>query len=335
MMSPVAAPWRLAICDDARWILGTGFLITPRFALTCAHVLPENHGDLWVQCGGTGTSPTRAHPSSLAETRPADVALLELDEPLEGITPAAPGPVEPPSAGTLLEAFGLPRKGRVREAASNGHQPDAGGAPKTPGAGVETGIWVPVRVNGEDLTGQRIQLSSRSPHAVPFQHGFSGGPVIEPQSDLVVGMLSHTQPAQPLSLMIPIRTLVDCSPVLRAILLPPTPADREFNEGLAALRSGNSPPRSLPSVRSVPGIRRTPMSGATSHSPPCAGSGRAPMRLATSRTSPGWWNRPPASPRPGPTCAPSGRSSRRTTIAPGAGVKAPPRSRNSAVRSLW
>jgi hypothetical protein len=106
---------------------------------------------------------------------------------------------------------------------------------------VETGIWVPVRVDGEDLTGQRIQLSSRSPHAVPFQHGFSGGPVIEPQSDLVVGMLSHTQPAQPLSLMIPIRTLVDCSPVLRAILLPPTPADREFNEGLAALRSGNYP----------------------------------------------------------------------------------------------
>ena len=241
MMPPVAAPWRLAICDDARWILGTGFLITPRFALTCAHVLPENHGDLWVQCGGTGTSPTRAHPSSLAETRPADVALLELDEPLEGITPAAPGPVEPPSAGTLLEAFGLPRKGRVREAASNGHQPDAGGAPKTPGAGVETGIWVPVRVDGEDLTGQRIQLSSRSPHAMPFQHGFSGGPVIEPQSDLVVGMLSHTQPAQPLSLMIPVRTLVDCSPVLRAILLPPTPADREFNEGLAALRSGNYP----------------------------------------------------------------------------------------------
>lgn len=242
MMPTLTAPWRLAVRNDARTVLGTGFLVAPGLALTCAHVVAKNRtGPLWVQCGGPGTRPARVHPSGLTATQTADVALLELEDPVTDIAPATPGPAEPPPVGALLAAFGFPRLSTARGSARPERQPDGGDAADGRGRSVETGIWVPVRVDGYDLTGERIQLTSGNPHGVPVQPGFSGGPVIDPQRDLVVGMISHALAGQPASLMIPIRSLAACSPELRAILMPGALADREFSQGLAALESGNYP----------------------------------------------------------------------------------------------
>jgi S1-C subfamily serine protease len=242
MMPALTAPWRLAVHNDARTVLGTGFLVAPRLALTCAHVVAKNRsGDLWVQCGGPRAVPARVHPTGLTATQGADVALLELEAPVDDIAPAIPGPAEPPPVGALLAAFGFPRMSTGRGSASRERRAGGGGVADDPGRAVETGIWVPVGVDGYDLTGERIQLTSRSPHGVPVQHGFSGGPVIDPQSDLVVGMISDALAGQPTSLMIPIRILAACSPELRAILMPGALADREFSEGLVVLDSGNYP----------------------------------------------------------------------------------------------
>ena len=241
-MPTLTAPWRLAVTNDAHTILGTGFLIAPTLALTCAHVVTKNRtGALWVQCGGPQASPARARPRGLTTTQVADVALLELDDPLDGIAPATAGPTEPPAVGALLTAFGFPRIGNARGSSGRASHPDGGGVADGHGRGVETGMWVPVRVDGYDLTGERIQLTSSTPHGAPVQHGFSGGPVVESHSDLVVGMISHVLAGQPTSLMIPIRSLAACSPELRAILMPGALAGREFSEGLAALESGNYP----------------------------------------------------------------------------------------------
>ena len=242
-MTPAfTAPWRLAVHNDARTVLGTGFLVTSRLALTCAHVVEKNRsGALWVQCGGPRSAPARVHPSGLTTPPGADVAVLELEDPVDDIAPATPGPAEPPPAGALLAAFGFPRLSNGRGFPGPERHSGAGGGADGPGRVVETGIWVPVRVDGYDLTGERIQLTSRSQHGVPVQHGFSGGPVIDPQGDLVVGMISHALAGQPASLMIPIRSLAACSPELRAILMPCALADREFSQGLAALESANYP----------------------------------------------------------------------------------------------
>lgn len=231
---PGRAPWRLAVLNDARIILGAGFLISPELALTCAHVVAnytaaDRAAPLRVQCGGADSRliPARVH--DLPGDGEPDVAVLELAQPVTGIAPALPGPAEPPPMGSLLAAFGFPRMHRAREPEE---RPAAG-------ALVETGIWVPVSVDGFDLAGQRIQLTSRNPQGMPVQRGFSGGPVIDPDGDLVAGMICHALPGYPMSLMIPIGTLSDVSPQLRASLRPRIPAEREFGQGLAALQAGN------------------------------------------------------------------------------------------------
>jgi S1-C subfamily serine protease len=219
-MPPVMAPWRLLVLADPRTVLGTGFLISPELALTCAHVIQASQPEsLWVQFGGPGARSTRARLRDLPATRQADVAVLQLDEPAKGIPPAPLGPVEPPPVGALLEAFGFPRAGD--------------GAPDG------TGIWAPVLVDGYDMAAERIQLTSSSPNGLPIQAGFSGGPVIDPQSDLVVGMISNAWAAQRIALMIPIRTIAACSPELGAVLLPRVLADSEFNQGISALGARN------------------------------------------------------------------------------------------------
>ena len=74
MMPALTAPWRLAVHNDARTVLGTGFLVAPRLALTCAHVVAKNRsGDLWVQCGGPRAVPARVHPTGLTVTQRAGV----------------------------------------------------------------------------------------------------------------------------------------------------------------------------------------------------------------------------------------------------------------------
>ncbi len=219
-MPPSPAPWRLLVRSDAGRVLGAGLLISRGQALTCDHVVQKSRpGSCWVQFGGTAAGKSRAHPTDLPAAARADVAVLSLQEPARGIAPALPGPAEPPPVGTLLSAFGFPETGSDSADAA--------------------GIWVPVLVDGYDMAAAQIQLTSRSPHGLPVKVGFSGGPVIDPQSTQVVGMIASAWAAQRIAMMIPIRTIAACSPELRAILLPRILADQEFGRGIAALAARN------------------------------------------------------------------------------------------------
>jgi S1-C subfamily serine protease len=220
VIHPSEAPWRLLVHGDAGQVLGAGFLISAELALTCDHVVRKNKASsCLVQLGGSGAGRASARQIRLPAAGRADVAVLRLDEPARGIGPAPAGPAEPPPAGARLEAFGFPGGGGGLAAAA--------------------GIWAPVLVNGYDLAAQQIQLTSHSPHGLPVTRGFSGGPVIDPQSALVVGMVASVWDAQRISMMIPIHAIAACSPELRAILLPRAPVDREFSRGLELLARRN------------------------------------------------------------------------------------------------
>lgn len=230
---PVAAPWCLRLRDSVE-VLGTGFLFTPRLALTCRHVLADARGDVHADLAGPGAWSSRAEPETRqvpqGEYAPPggdpgsgpDVAVLRLDSaaPLAG---APIGPPEPPTFGTLVVAFGYPL----------GYQ--WGDEPENPG------IWARLIVDGPDKAGGRYWLQSQHPHGHPVVPGLSGGPVIDPASGLVVGMITGTSVDQRTALMIPVGMLAASHPDLLEMLRPGVTADPVFRGGLEALAAGNYP----------------------------------------------------------------------------------------------
>ena len=227
-LTPPAAPWRLRISDPRQQrILGAGFPIAPQLALTCWHVVADQ-SDIWVDAGGPAGWRGLAHsdqPGSHGSPG-ADVAVLRLARSAPD-GPAAPmGPAESPPTGTVLLAFGFPQFGRTPAA--------------RPSATAENpGIWTRVVAEGFDHHAERVWLTSQSPQSLPVQRGFSGGPVLDPRTGLVVGMTAVAADRQPVALMIPVATLAACDPQLRRILLPDTIADPDFTQAIETLGAGN------------------------------------------------------------------------------------------------
>jgi Trypsin-like peptidase domain len=219
-----AAPWRLRLRDgDSQQVLGTGFLISPRLALTCEHVVDQTEGRaVWVDFGDSGERSARARPNHAPshETTRSDVAVLRLNEPARAVSPAPMGPAEPPPVGTLLAAFGFPRLRRGDDLSS-------------PGA------WVQVVVDGPGMLGDRIQLTNRTPHGLQITHGFSGGPVVDPQNGVVVGMVAEAWDSQRVTSMIPVCALAKHRPDIRQILLASELTDPAFLDGIESLNSRN------------------------------------------------------------------------------------------------
>lgn len=223
---PVAAPWCLRLRDSIE-LLGTGFLLTPRLALTCRHVLADAHGDVRADLVGSLAWSSRAEPD--AEHAPAghdpegglDVAVLRLDAAAPVRAGAPMGPQEPPAFGTLLVAFGFPLRYPW------------GDEPENPG------VWARLIVDGPDKAGGRLWLQSQHPHGHPVLPGLSGGPVIDPESGLVVGMITGTSVDHRAALMIPVGALATSHPKLREMLRPGAAADPVFRGGLDALAAGN------------------------------------------------------------------------------------------------
>jgi S1-C subfamily serine protease len=222
---PVAAPWCLRLRDSTD-VLGTGFLLTPQLALTCRHVVTGASGDLHADLVGARAWGSRAEP---VPEQPADgdghigpdVAMVRLDAAAP-ISEGAPiGPQEPPAFGTLLVAFGFPLEYRWQEESEN------------------PGIWARLVVDGPDKSGGRLWLQSQHSHGHAVLPGLSGGPVIDPESGLVVGMISGTSVDQRAALMIPVRVLADSHPSLREMLRLGAAADPAFRGGLDALTDGN------------------------------------------------------------------------------------------------
>jgi Trypsin-like peptidase domain len=221
----LAAPWCLRLRDSA-YVLGTGFLLTQRLALTCRHVVAGASGDVHADLVGPQAWGSKAElypehaPSGEAEGGP-DVAVLRLDAAAPVRAGAPIGPPEPPAFGTLLVAFGFPLEYRWGEEAEN------------------PGIWARLIVDGPDKSGGRLWLQSQHPHGHPVLPGLSGGPVIDSESGLVVGMISGTSVDQRAALMIPVEALAASHPGLGEMLRPGAGADPVFRSGLDALAAGN------------------------------------------------------------------------------------------------
>lgn len=240
-MESVTAPWRLRLRDDCRRrVLGAGFVIAPGLALTCAHVIGGCQADcIRAEFGDPDVKGTLVRPRRIAGHRAAeaDVAVLELDK-LSRPVPAAPiGPAEPPAPGTPLLAFGFPSL-PPRRGTTSGNETDS------------PGFWAQVVVDGFGMQAAQIQLTSAASHGIPVRHLFSGGPVIDPRSGLVVGMVARIWEAERIAFMIPVRALAAACPDLQEILLPRVSSDPDFRRGMSALSSGNYP-AAMDSFRTV------------------------------------------------------------------------------------
>lgn len=235
LMQPVlAAPWRLRLRDSGqRQVLGAGFLITGRLALTCAHVIEGRQpSEIWADLGGSAARSARARPCAAAgpKAAAADVAVLQLDPSADDVPSAPLGAAAPPPPGTSLLAFGFPAL-----PASSGRRSSSDYEADSPG------FWAQVVVDGFSMQAGQVQLTSQAAHGMPVRHRFSGGPVVDPETGLVVGMIAQTWEAQRLAFMIPVRTLAEACPGLQTILLPRASADPKFVHAIAALNSGNYP----------------------------------------------------------------------------------------------
>jgi hypothetical protein len=228
-----SAPWRLRLRDHChRKVLGAGFQIAPGLALTCEHVIAKQQaGCVWADYGDPVVPSTPTHRSTLAGpgAASADVAVLHLGEPAHDIPSAPIGPAEPPPPGTALLAFGFPSMPPQLDRATAGDQP------------ADPGFWAQVVVDGFGMQAGQVQLTSAAPHGMPVRQRFSGGPVVDPESGLVVGMVAQVWEAQRTAFMITVAALAGACPQLRDILLPRVSADPGFSRGMSALESGNYP----------------------------------------------------------------------------------------------
>ncbi|GGY05713.1 S1 family peptidase [Streptomyces hiroshimensis] len=209
MTGPPAAPWRLRIRATARdggAVLGSGFLILPDTALTCAHVVTENDGtaDVLVDLAAGGANGIRATAAPLPGWRgdmSRDLAVLTLAAPVPFVPPAVLADGESPQPGAALSAFGFPAG---FGAPGRGRRPDESMGP---------GVWAAVTAQGVDFYGRLLQCQSTGPHGVPVASGFSGGPVVDERTGAVVAMTAFAKQEQRISYCVLARTLRERLPL--------------------------------------------------------------------------------------------------------------------------
>ena len=114
----------------------------------------------------------------------------------------------------------------------------------------DPGSWARAVVEKLDPGAHRVWLASHAPRGGPMGQGFSGGPVADPGTRLIVGMASLAWAQQPATLMIPVAALAAGRAELRPALLAARPG-----------RPGGRPARRDPPVPGQP--RRRVMASAT------------------------------------------------------------------------
>ncbi|MBX9392513.1 serine protease [Streptomyces sp. TRM72054] len=170
--------------------IGSGFLVTNRHVMTCAHVVDgaeraevrfAQYPDLGpleatVIVGGDWTGADQAR---------GDVAVLELDQPVD-IPPARFAAVDAPyeHPTVKLTAYGFPRN-------------------------YDEGILGEFRSTSDQLiAGEWLQLEAWTGHSRPLEAGFSGAAVVREDTDEVVGMVTAKHSAGGGGRMLPSRSLV-------------------------------------------------------------------------------------------------------------------------------
>ncbi len=199
------------IWSEDEEIVGMGFLIDDRKALTCAHVvtialgIPDDTPELptdkirldfpLIAPGEMLTTrvvfwpPVQSHNSNISEHE-EDIAGLEL----ESDPPADAQPVNLVLAEDLwnheFRAFGTPR-------------------------GYEDGVWASGTLRGRQ-TDDWVQLEDIKHTGYFIEPGFSGGPVWDEQLEGVVGMVvaTDTQPGVRTAFIIPTEVLISTWPKL-------------------------------------------------------------------------------------------------------------------------
>jgi hypothetical protein len=177
---------RLVVWASGRPTAGLGVLVGPR-QVTCAH--------------GVNTSLGRGQRE---QARPDPSATVQVEFPLladvpirlgrveEWVAPPLRGEGEGDVAGVVLSedapSGAIPARFTVK-VAEPGSPLRVFGYPETPPR--ERGAWVDVELKG-GVGGQLIQVESRSDQTIKAQPGYSGSPVWQDSTGLVVGLLHAT-----------------------------------------------------------------------------------------------------------------------------------------------
>lgn len=219
---------------------GTGFLVSDRHVVTCAHVVRgHEEAQVTLRDGTSGKGVVlRRGPWWTPGAEEADVAVVELSSPV-GVLPAplAPYACLEIYAGHPLDIFGFPDQHR------------------------ENGVYTDYAAEPHHFVGADIQLKASDAVGVRLQEGFSGAAVVHRASQQVVGMVRKAATGdERIGLMVPVGGLAAHCPALgdhiRLGLLDP-PAYRELRAALESVRFSPERLRQLLTwLRGkVPGVR--------------------------------------------------------------------------------
>ncbi|WP_240139810.1 VMAP-C domain-containing protein [Streptomyces sp. MUM 178J] len=220
------AAWHARV-DLAGSALGSGFLVSERHVLTCAHVVQQMRETDVVFPGAPALGPVPATvavrgPWAGRAQDPGDVAVLELSRPV-GLTPAA-------FAG-LEDAYGSPSPRLVAHGFPDGYG--------------EEGVQSELRATSRRLIGDEwSQLELWTGYGQQPTHGFSGAAAVLEEGGTVVGMVSAHDETARNGRMIPTRILArHWSPLAELI---PTPGygpeeKRSLRELVARLPEPGAP----------------------------------------------------------------------------------------------
>ncbi|MFJ9323941.1 VMAP-C domain-containing protein [Streptomyces globisporus] len=179
--------WQVRVLGSG---VGSGFLVTRRHVMTCAHVMDgADHAEVtFAQHPDLG--PFRATVIAAGEwcgtgEDRGDVAVLELEQPV-GVAPARFAAVNTPFVreAARLTAYGFPR-------------------------GYDEGILGEFRsTSDQTIAGEWLQLEAWTSHGPPLEEGFSGAAVVREDTGEVVGMVTARYAMGGGGRMLPTRALV-------------------------------------------------------------------------------------------------------------------------------
>lgn len=194
--------WRLRVLSLRGDTVGVAFLVSPSYALTCAHVLADSD-EVVLQPSSPVAATSYARASLVgdgaSERYGRDIAVLECSG--LSISTAPLGPLIPLKPNKILYAFGFPY--------SSDH----------------LGVWSEVKTRGMDSSGECYQID-HTRQGMAIEKGFSGGPVMDLETNRVVGMT--TAVAAGTAWLIPLTTIRDFWPSLRLFTISELDADPDF-----------------------------------------------------------------------------------------------------------
>ncbi|MEE1756585.1 VMAP-C domain-containing protein [Streptomyces sp. SP18CS02] len=192
--------WHARVDRDGE-VAGSGFLVTERTVLTCAHVVADADRVSVSFPAAAGVVPLPAtvvvRGSWAGSPRDAgDLAVLALDEPV-ALRPAVFAPLEEPITGRLghtrpakLVAYGFPE-------------------------GYDEGVLSELRAGSRQLIGDEwAQLEDWKGYGQPLAPGFSGAAAVLEEHGTVVGMITANDPDARNGRMIPAHVLARHWPAL-------------------------------------------------------------------------------------------------------------------------